>query len=258
MNQTVVKGKQELQCFSCLTTFALLLAIIATSVNILGVQRSESNGSMSSDSHFELYYRYQELRYDGHVEIDGVVDSSGSTSIKYQDLYDNIENACESNNVDDTTVVQGQCDGLQALIDGGKMYLGFATTGMILLGVASILLCIWTCAPNKLAFVTHWIITTCVIISAICFWIAFATWQGNFDNNDAVDNMQVILVKAGAVVTIPGEGFTLYDPVLGASAILMILCGIFAIMAACMSCRFSKQRYDNGPQYDSYHYSAQA
>merc|ERR1719493_10744 len=99
--------------------------------------------------------------------------------------------------------------------------MALTTTGIVCLGLASILQSFWICMPKACAFCTHWIISACCILSAAFFWAAFGVWQKAFDDNTATDAIWFLLQYRVWHLN-KMESWYVYEPTMGASTVVLI------------------------------------
>lgn len=226
-----------MRAFSCVSSTALVLGAIAIGVNILATQRVVSR--LDGTNHYDIIYRWDRITLKSN--INGRTEEFYYT---YEDMWDVMEDACDLTH----TLGEEFCDDMKRLCDGGKAYLALAIVAILCFAISALLQTVWLCSPKSCAFCTHWVITTTCILGSICFWSSFTAWQANFNDNEVVDRINNIVDLFNRFV---GQ-YEERDPIFGPSAILLVICSIFGCFAACLSCRFSKERYDNGPQYDGY------
>jgi len=232
--------KNNLRYFNCCTFCATFLAVLGTSLNILAIQHATSN---TNDDSYDLVYGWDALIYEANV--DG---TTTSTTYTYEDIKDSLEEKLGGAYCDSDTW-SGVCDGIDQLANGGSSYVGCVTTAIVCLFTANILSCFWIIWPSmpSVCFMSHWTISVSCVLAAIFYWAGFGTWQGHFNNNDAVDRISDVLYWASIADTM--NNATVYEPMMGWSVRILIAAGICALFASCYAVDFSRQRQRNGPEF---------
>jgi len=223
------KHEGELRVYTCCSSCALILGIIALGVNVLAVQEAEAT---NSDDNFRLLYRWDKISYEADITDEESGDITRySADFLYTDLQDTLAKSCNWPNF------EGVCEGMDDLQAGGEAFVGLASTAVTVIWIANLLQLFWTCMPGKCPHCTHWVICIACFVSAVMFWAAYGVWEDAFENNDAVDAAQFYLGVATGLNSM--WDFTLYEPIIAGSAVLMILCASCAVLATCFGCYWS-------------------
>jgi len=197
---------------SCCIFFALILAIIGLSIDLLMWQQN------TNTERFEIQAIWG---YDT-VQITAIVDvrdyHNDDYEINYFDLYNR---ECQ-----DPNSQPGYCNTLNKIAKAGQVYISFGLFGVLLLSLSFILsVCVSfgknCCCKCRVRIFVGFL----VLVSSICFLISFVTFINSFSNN-VDDLLNRIMVDAKLVDKISWE-----EGEIGSSIALVISAMCFSFLS---------------------------
>merc|ERR1719284_34611 len=122
--------EDELRVYTCCSSCALILGVIALAVNILAVQIAEDN---ESSDEFRLIYRWEKITYEALITDP----ETGEQDWYYSDFtYENLANTIDPSCSFET--MKGVCAGVDDLATGGEEFVGLAVAAVNILFVANV------------------------------------------------------------------------------------------------------------------------